>query len=65
MTLSPDLLDRGTLIDEFSDKETNEVFGIVMRALTRLARITTELAAQDLSWLAEFIDQEEEKRKKH
>lgn len=46
---------------DLSESE-NKVFNILRLGLERLARVSSELEQQNLSWLKEFIDREAENR---
>ncbi|MFT3895888.1 MAG: hypothetical protein QM730_30080 [Anaerolineales bacterium] len=45
---------------DLSDEPENKVFNILKLGLERLARVSSELEQQNLSWLKEFIDRETE-----
>lgn len=44
------------LVNQLPSEATDEAYDMLVRALTRLARISTELSQNDLSWLWEYIN---------
>lgn len=44
------------LVPQLPEADQDEAYDMLLRALARLARISTELAEDDLSWLLAYID---------
>lgn len=56
-TNSAPLLHEGQIaLAQLSPEAQDEAYDMLLRALTRLSRIATELSQNDLSWLWEYID---------
>ncbi len=50
------LVDGQALVAQLPPEAQDEAYDMLLRALTRLARISTELDQGDLTWLWEYID---------
>jgi len=50
------LADGQVLVAQIPPDEQDEAYDMLLRALTRLTRMSTELSQNDLSWLWEYID---------
>lgn len=53
---APLLTEGKTLMVQLPPEAQDEAYDMLLRALTRLTRISTELSQNDLSWLWEYID---------
>lgn len=50
------LADGQALVAQIPPEEQDEAYEMLLRALTRLTRMSTELSQNDLSWLWDYID---------
>ncbi len=54
---SENLLQTGSaLVSQLGEEDQDEAYAMLLRALARLARITADLANDDISWLWAYID---------
>ncbi|HUM72350.1 MAG TPA: hypothetical protein PLK31_26290, partial [Chloroflexota bacterium] len=53
---APLLVEGQAVMPQLPPEDQDEAYEMLLRALTRLTRMSTELSQNDLSWLWEYID---------
>ncbi len=53
---APLLVEGQALLSQLPPEDQDEAYEMLLRALTRLTRMSTELSQNDLSWLWQYID---------